>query len=36
MKLITHASRIIVVNDALAADPLRQEIMSLAIPAGVG
>jgi PTS system mannose-specific IIB component len=32
----THASRIIVVNDELAADHLRQEIMSLAIPAGVG
>ena len=31
----THASRIVVVNDDLAADHLRQEIMSLAIPAGV-
>ncbi|QAZ67890.1 PTS sugar transporter subunit IIB [Solidesulfovibrio carbinolicus] len=31
----THASRIVVVNDDLAADHLRQEIMSLAIPDGV-
>jgi len=31
----TLARRIVVVNDELAADPLRQEIMSLAIPAGV-
>ncbi len=31
----THASRIVVVNDDLAADNLRQEIMSLAIPDGV-
>ena len=31
----THARAILVVNDALAADFLRQEIMSLAIPAGV-
>ena len=31
----THARMIVVVNDELAADHLRQEIMSLAIPAGV-
>ena len=31
----THARAILVVNDALAADFLRQEIMSLAIPDGV-
>jgi len=31
----THARTILVVNDELAADYLRQEIMSLAIPAGV-
>ncbi|MFP5257492.1 MAG: PTS sugar transporter subunit IIB [Acidobacteriota bacterium] len=31
----TLARRIVVVNDELAADPLRQEIMSLAIPGGV-
>lgn len=31
----THASRIVVVNDELAADRLRQDIMSLAIPDGV-
>jgi PTS system mannose-specific IIB component len=31
----THARAILVANDALAADFLRQEIMSLAIPAGV-
>jgi len=31
----TRARVIVVVNDALAADFLRQEIMSLAIPAGV-
>ena len=31
----TLARRIVVVNDELAGDPLRQEIMSLAIPAGV-
>jgi PTS system mannose-specific IIB component len=31
----THARAILVVNDALAGDFLRQEIMSLAIPAGV-
>lgn len=32
----THARMIVVVNDELAGDNLRQEIMSLAIPAGVG
>ncbi len=32
----TRARMIVVVNDELAADFLRQEIMSLAIPAGVG
>lgn len=32
----THARLILVVNDELSADNLRQEIMSLAIPAGVG
>ncbi|MHC1788910.1 PTS sugar transporter subunit IIB [Solidesulfovibrio sp.] len=32
----THARMIVVVNDELAGDDLRQEIMSLAIPAGVG
>lgn len=31
----TNAQAILVVNDALAADLLRQEIMSLAIPSGV-
>ena len=31
----THARTILVVNDALSADFLRQDIMSLAIPAGV-
>ncbi|WP_428558858.1 MAG: PTS sugar transporter subunit IIB [Solidesulfovibrio sp. DCME] len=31
----TNARAILVVNDALSADALRQEIMSLAIPAGV-
>lgn len=31
----TNARGILVINDALAADLLRQEIMSLAIPAGV-
>jgi len=31
----TNASMILVVNDELSADHLRQEIMSLAIPAGV-
>lgn len=32
----TGSLAILVVNDELFADPLRQEIMSLAIPAGVG
>lgn len=31
----THARVLLVVNDALAQDPLRQEIMRLAIPSGV-
>jgi len=32
----THARDIVVVNDELSLDHLRQEIMSLAIPSGVG